>query len=124
MLETKSLKGKRFGLLTVTGFAGYIPSSVGGHRKAMWRCRCDCGNIVTTFAMNLNSGRKKSCGCLKQDYLKGRWFRELSNRTLCDEWNDLNMFKIFMICAGYEPGKRIKRLDVSKKLSPSNFCFV
>jgi hypothetical protein len=28
-----------------------------------WKCRCDCGNLVSSNASDLRSGHKKSCGC-------------------------------------------------------------
>ena len=41
-------------------------------RNGLWRCQCDCGNIVLASQSNLNKGTKerggtKSCGCLKAD---------------------------------------------------------
>lgn len=31
---------------------------------------CDCGVQVTTYIANVRSGKKRSCGCLRLDYLK------------------------------------------------------
>lgn len=57
------LTGQRFGRLTVVGEAEshIFPC---GSTQAMWRCKCDCGNIAIATAGNLRSGHTKSCGCL------------------------------------------------------------
>lgn len=31
-----------------------------------YRLRCECGNIIERDASNVDSGRTKSCGCLKK----------------------------------------------------------
>lgn len=31
----------------------------------MWKCKCDCGNLVEVASNSLISGGTKSCGCLK-----------------------------------------------------------
>ena len=38
--------------------------------EAMWKCRCDCGNIVTVSGSQLRSGNRKSCGCAYLKYQK------------------------------------------------------
>lgn len=59
MRKREDLIGKRFGRLTVIGFAG-----VKKHH-AQWLCKCDCGLTTLSYAYQLNSGAKKSCGCLR-----------------------------------------------------------
>lgn len=56
--------GQRFGSLTVLeeDEPAYTKS---GTLLRRWKCKCDCGNIVTVFASNLTSGhstRCKKCG--------------------------------------------------------------
>ena len=53
------LTGKRFGKLTVTGYAG---KKAGMHR---WKCLCDCGRETVVGQSLLKAGKTKSCGCLK-----------------------------------------------------------
>lgn len=36
----------------------------------LWRCRCDCGNLVETTKRRLLTGNIRSCGCGKQPPLK------------------------------------------------------
>jgi hypothetical protein len=31
--------------------------------RAYWKCRCECGNIVSVDGYSLRSGHTKSCGC-------------------------------------------------------------
>lgn len=53
----KDWVGRRFGKLTVEAYAG---KEKGAH---LWRCRCDCGTVVTVRQSNLQSGCTASCGC-------------------------------------------------------------
>ena len=45
------------------------------HKSPLWKCKCDCGNIIDVSLQKLNTGDTKSCGCLKKDYYKN----ELAN---------------------------------------------
>lgn len=59
--NAKDLTGQRFGRLTVIKRNG-----TNQHRRAIWRCKCDCGKYTNVNAPDLLSGNTKSCGC---------WFR-------------------------------------------------
>lgn len=60
------LTGKRFGRLTVIGYAGL------DHRSnAMWDCQCDCGRTTRVRGSTLKEGRVKSCGCLGRETRSG-----------------------------------------------------
>lgn len=37
------------------------------HATYLWLCRCDCGNTVLKSTNALNSGKTRSCGCLKRE---------------------------------------------------------
>lgn len=54
----EDITGKRFGRLVVLDISG----EKNGNRR-LWRCRCDCGNIVNVSISKLNSGKTISCGC-------------------------------------------------------------
>lgn len=56
--------GSVFHRLTVLG---YERNSQG---RGQYRCRCVCGKTVFAEAHQLNSGRVKSCGCLRWEGLK------------------------------------------------------
>ena len=36
-------------------------------RRAMWRCKCDCGNEAIVSGDCLRWGQTKSCGCLRRE---------------------------------------------------------
>ncbi|MEI3011179.1 MAG: hypothetical protein V8T46_02840 [Sutterella seckii] len=67
----KDYLGKRFSMLTVTGYAG---KEDGQH---LWRCKCDCGKETVVRQRSLQSGKTKSCGCLQEKQL-------LENLKLCE----------------------------------------
>ena len=49
--------GEKYGKLTILSRA---PVGPGG--RAMWTCRCDCGNIVEVAGVQLRNGKTRSCG--------------------------------------------------------------
>ena len=67
----EDLTGKKFGRLTVLGFAGRrtLPS---GQIKAYWQCRCDCGNVVPIASCPMKDGRTASCGCFQSEEISKR----------------------------------------------------
>lgn len=52
------IKGERSGLLVAIEF-----SHINKNHKAVWECRCDCGNICYKLAVDIHSKKAKSCGC-------------------------------------------------------------
>ncbi len=62
-----NLMGKRFGRLLVIG-----RSENDKHKKAMWVCRCDCGQKTTVNGLHIQSGRTQSCGCLRREMAAAR----------------------------------------------------
>lgn len=71
--------GKRYGRLLVKSYAG--KNNKGKH---IWNCICDCGKEKIVVGDNLSSGRSKSCGCLKKEFLarKGNQYGYYENREL------------------------------------------
>lgn len=59
------LQGKRFGRLTVIGIDGRAAD-----RQILWKCQCECGNIITVPGCSLRNGTTRSCGCYRHDTLK------------------------------------------------------
>lgn len=59
----KDIIGKRYERLVVLSDDGWrdLPS---GQRKALWKCQCDCGNVVTVTGTDLQQKKTRSCGCL------------------------------------------------------------
>lgn len=61
MRKRNEMIGKQFGRLTVIGMDGIK------NHHAQWLCKCECGLTTLAYAYQLNSGNKKSCGCLRID---------------------------------------------------------
>ena len=56
--------GERHGKLIVLGFAG-----IDKRGEAVWRCKCDCGNITQVTGYKIRSGHTTSCGCVRRNRL-------------------------------------------------------
>lgn len=65
------LTGKRFGRLVV------ICEDGRKNGRVLWKCKCDCGNIVYVMTSDLINGKTKSCGCFKKDRLLERCVHDL-----------------------------------------------
>ncbi len=61
------LSGRVFGRLTAIARQGSDQ-----HGKAMWRCRCTCGDTCRVRGTDLTGGMTKSCGCLRADESRQR----------------------------------------------------
>lgn len=57
----KRIEGERYGRLIVESLETI------GSAGAVWRCRCDCGNVVSIPASRLGFGVTRSCGCLARE---------------------------------------------------------
>lgn len=57
------LTGKHFGNLTVLGRDENDYVSPQGKHQLKWKCKCDCGNVVSVTGNELKRGHVKSCGC-------------------------------------------------------------
>ena len=86
------LTGEKFGRLTVLAHAGKT-----NDRKALWLCRCECGNETTTTGKRLRKGETLSCGCL---------MREAQRANLKPGAQaDLDRYKQLIHDAGFTPGE-------------------
>lgn len=127
----KDLTGMKFGRLFVDSLDVEAYNS-GVRKKAMWRCVCDCGNVVTVRGSSLTGGISKSCGCLQKEGMSQRaskhhgfgtrlyniWnsMRQRCNNPnnhayhnyggrgikICPEWDDFAVFREWAISAGYD----------------------
>ena len=67
MSKLRDLTGQKFGRLYVIE-----RSFKGNSEKTMWKCQCDCGNVVNVAGHSLTSGNTKSCGCLRSEIASSR----------------------------------------------------
>jgi hypothetical protein len=62
-----SFIGQKFGRLTVIERDLSKPSGRG--YPSYWLCQCECGNVKSISKQSLNSGKVKSCGCLRSEMI-------------------------------------------------------
>lgn len=60
------LAGKQFGRLTVIKYAG------SKNYRTLWLCKCECGKEKIVKSSDLTRGATKSCGCLRDEYVKNQ----------------------------------------------------
>lgn len=73
--RVQDLTGQTFGRLTVQSFAWMSQNA-----KAMWLCRCECGNGKVILGASLRGGKVVSCGCYRIDIAKERYTPKRSGR--------------------------------------------
>lgn len=61
----KSLIGEKFGYLTVLDLHGYTSCN-----HEIYKCQCQCGNIINIIKSHLVSNTTKSCGCLRKQHIR------------------------------------------------------
>lgn len=113
-------------------------------------CRCECGSVVKVHQIDLEEGRRKSCGCLRDSLLGDsrrthgqcatrdyRIWRAMIQRctnpnnpsfesyggrgiTICDQWR--TSFETFIADMGASPSvfHSLDRIDVNRNYEPSN----
>jgi hypothetical protein len=144
----EDLTGQKFGLLTVTGWAGRSDVNVSTRRRQFvnfWLCECECKdpdyNPITTDTRCLRSGNTSSCGCKRRKHLMtgtkvyitwssmiGRCLNPKNDDylnyggrgvTVCDRWKE--SFESFYGDMGDPPdGCTLDRIDNSLGYSPEN----
>lgn len=82
----RDLTGQRFGKLTVIEYGG-----ASKNRKALWICKCDCGNITNPIVgSNLLNGSTKSCGCLRAEVSSEKaTYDHKKHRRLYSVWHNM-----------------------------------
>ena len=76
-LKRKNILGQKFGKLTVIEY-----TNENRHGSALWKCKCDCGNICYATTEGLRIGDNVSCGCrnLGSEKFKERYKVDLTNK--------------------------------------------
>ncbi len=138
------MKGAKFGRLVAEECLGRIK------RKTIWRCRCDCGELVQVEQFNLRKGNVRSCGCYRRERAvetntthgwashricivwhgmiarctnpKSDSFEHYGGRgiSVCERWKE--SLQAFIDDMGLPPSKRhsIDRVDNSGNYEPGN----
>ena len=92
-MRGKDYTGMRFGRLLILGISDEVYIDNRGHNNKKWLCMCDCGNIISLRACCFNSGKVKSCGCLKRELDMKRNFAEKHGDARKD--NRARLYKIW-----------------------------
>lgn len=59
--KVDDLVGQKFGKLTVLE----LNKKRNSCNQTVWKCQCECGNIIDVAGVHLKSGATQSCGCVK-----------------------------------------------------------
>ena len=78
-MQMNDLTGMKFGKLTVLEKAE-SQVTPNGTKKTMWKCRCDCGNIVIRSQQNIRNAPNASCGCEKAEQTSKRMLIDLTGQ--------------------------------------------
>ncbi len=78
-MQMNDLKGLRFGRLCVLEKAE-SQKTPNGTARTMWKCKCDCGNIVYRSQQNLRTAKHPSCGCWKKELTSERKLEDLTGK--------------------------------------------
>ena len=73
-MKTIDRTGQKFGKLTVIEQAGR-----NNLKKVLWKCRCECGNLINVVAGSLKTGNTESCGCIIPNFKHGGWKKSSYN---------------------------------------------
>lgn len=92
----QDLTGLRFGKLTVLERTNMATA-----QGRLWRCRCDCGNLVDLPAPLLRGGFRRSCGCVNRakvsDFV-GKRFGMLTVVEYDGKWNGIHTWNCRCDC--------------------------
>lgn len=80
-MRVMNLTGNRYGRLTVLRRA----SSMCPQCKPVWRCICDCGNVIEVRSDLLRRGKTRSCGCLFRESARKNAAKATRARTVYDD---------------------------------------
>lgn len=138
----QDITGVRFGRLVARQYLG----------NGKWECVCDCGNIRTVRAGHLNSGKTKSCGCLRREVDKtvNRTHGESGTRlyrvwasmkrrcscpnvsnyknyggrgiSVCSEWSEYEPFRDWAIANGYDKDAKQGEYTLERIDNNGDYC--
>ena len=71
----KDITGMKFGKLTVLQRTGTTNNG-----RALWLCKCDCGNITYVTSSNLKNNKTNSCGCYKKEKMVEYFTKDITGQ--------------------------------------------
>lgn len=146
MSKRIDITGERYGKLVAIKY-----SHTNKAKKAVWECKCDCGNVHYVTAKDLRSGNTKSCGCTKVErarllkYKDGRhserlyqvWatmIKRCYNKNcnvyrfygargiiVCEEWKEYSNFKAWAYSNGYDENAPKGKCTIDRIDSNGNY---
>lgn len=114
MPKALDLTGQKFGHLEPLYISGKTK-----HGKILWRCKCDCGNVIDVVSSNLVSLNSTSCGCTRHEFSG----EDLTDRVF-GKWRVLSHIKESMWLCECECGTRrgVSSKNLKNGLSKSCGC--
>lgn len=91
-IDTDSLINKVFGRLQV--IERDLQKPIGHGYMSYWKCKCNCGNIVSISYNELMSGKTQSCGCYRKEITTLRNTLDLTNKQYGDVIALYNTYKL------------------------------
>lgn len=76
MGKLKNIIGNKYGRLTVIKML----DEKGNRGQLKYLCKCDCGKSHIVTGESLRSGKSKSCGCLKKEFIEKNKFKRNMDR--------------------------------------------
>lgn len=95
-MKALDLTGQTFNYLTVIG-RDYEKESTLQKKESYWKCRCECGNIITARGSSLKKGTPKSCGCMRYTLTSkniSNNYKEKAKELIGKKFNKLTVLKL------------------------------
>lgn len=92
--RAEDLSGKKFGYLTVLERDYQKDKENLKRGSTYWKCKCDCGNIVSVLRSSLIQGSTKSCGCYRKMISKQFLSNIASNNFIDETGNKYGKLKV------------------------------
>lgn len=87
MGKVEDLTNRKFGKLLVLKDT----KTKNKHRAEIWKCKCDCGNIVLKSSEYLKTTKRPYCGKCKLDKVRSYNFKDLTNQ----KFNNLLVLELY-----------------------------